>query len=513
MRGMSVKQLVAGKHSCIGQLTHLSNASTTGFDEEIHLERPCMLVYCGKFLSMDGEVEVTEAHIDRLIRNHNEKVNKLRALLTDQEDAFVRQMPPIQVDHSTSAHDTVGRMVGLLHKDKFKNADGIEVAACFSDKVRILGKENMERVRDGRWANVSIGADLEAGVLNELSITPFPAAINASLLKRLADEKAALNSKGETMHEKLKKRLMEHHKLSDKDADDMLKHMADYAMSKMGMDDKARDEHLSALAEKPEDFDKMKGEVDEHLKKLSDDVKETEKKLTAARANVVKLAKGFRKELKDVKLASKTVELRARLTGFKAAGKITPAELKKIDFTALAGKPESEMQAVLKSYEDREPVIDPKIHGTTRAVNLAKLEGEAKKARLEAETRLGLGLKLSAQDEKALEEKGPAPAAPAPAGSPAAPAAAAGQNPEVAEYMAHLTKMLEGFPNAAAVLQHVEQMLAQYNPVGETSAAAGADAQQMSALAENVNRLQTQFHDLIALIGDLSGIESAELTE
>lgn len=497
MRGMSVKQLVAGKHSCIGNLSH---ASTTGFDEELHLERPAMLVYCGKFQSMDGEVEVEEHHIDRLLYSHNARVDRLLKLANNQDDVFVRGMPPLQVDHSTSAHDTVGRVVGKLSKAMFKNEDGVEVPALYCDKVRVLGKENMERVRDGRWSNLSIGADLEQGNLNELSITPFPAALSATLLKAKMAGEAETTSEGDLMHEKLKKRLMEHHQLSEKDADEMLSKMSAHVKAKLGLDDEKGEAHMAALSD--EDADKLKGEVDEELKKLASEKEEHEKQLTAKRASVVQLAKGLRKDLSQAKLTSKTVELRAKLSGLKATGKITPAELKKINFAELAGKPESEMKAVVKSYEDREPVIDARIHGTTRAVNLAKLQADAKAARLEAETRKDMGLTLTAEQKTRLAEE--APVAPKEQGAPAG-------NPHD-EYMAHLSKMLEGYDQRDAVMAHVKQMLEQYSPVGETTAE-GADPAQMSALAETVNRLQTQFHDLIALMGDLSGIESKELTE
>lgn len=179
MSNMSLKQLKAGKHSCIG---HLSLGTPEASDSTL-MEKKAMLVYCGSFDSMDGPVEVTEEHIDRLIGNHNSRLERISRLST-AEDEFVRAMPPLQVDHSTSAMMTVGRVVGRLSKGSYTLEDGTTVACLSCDRVRVLGEENQKKVADGRWSNISIGADLEAGILNELSITPFPAAPHASLLSK-----------------------------------------------------------------------------------------------------------------------------------------------------------------------------------------------------------------------------------------------------------------------------------------------------------------------------------------
>jgi hypothetical protein len=189
---MSVSKLIAGQHSCVG---HLSQGDSTPAEHQAALDKKAMIVYCGKFQSMDGEVEITEAHCDQLIANHNAKLEAFER--SGQRDTeFFSKMPPLQLDHSTSARDTVGRVAGKLSKGTFKNQDGLPVTCVNADRIVVLGKGNVEHVVDGRWANVSIGADLEAGVLNELSITPFPAAPNAALLSRKRMNDWKTHSKG-----------------------------------------------------------------------------------------------------------------------------------------------------------------------------------------------------------------------------------------------------------------------------------------------------------------------------
>src|SRR5271157_5024170 len=107
------------------------------------------------------------------MEKHNSILKKATRLASGEPHP--RVYPPIQLDHSKSARDTVGRLVGDLTMGEYELADGKKVQAL-KGKVRVLGKENVERVEDGRWAHLSIGADLKKHELSELSITPFPAA-------------------------------------------------------------------------------------------------------------------------------------------------------------------------------------------------------------------------------------------------------------------------------------------------------------------------------------------------
>src|SRR6267154_240501 len=77
-----------------------------------YLDKKAMLVYTGKFESMDGPVEIKDEDIDKLVENHNSVLKKLGRLA--EGISGYKFSPPIQLDHSTSAKDTVGRLVGNL---------------------------------------------------------------------------------------------------------------------------------------------------------------------------------------------------------------------------------------------------------------------------------------------------------------------------------------------------------------------------------------------------------------
>jgi hypothetical protein len=506
---------------------------------------------------MDGPVEITEEHIDLLIKNHNEKISRLSTLADGH--AFTRSMPPLQVDHSTSAMMTVGRVTGSLSKGIHTNEDGSVVPAMFASKILILGKENVEKVADGRWANVSIGADLETGILNELSITPFPAAPNATLLKdgkklsnvhskgyykgydyqveeqdgkficyipneyesgkknsakeavdsmkKFVDEDDQLSAKklsekGEPMHEKLKKHLMEKHSLSEEDAEKKAEKMTKKLSEKEGNDEEKVKAHLEAMDD--EKMSALAAECDEDDKKMADDVKEEDKKLSLRKAEIIKLSKGFNTTMKSARLAQKTLELRSKVSALRARAKISPAEQKKINFVKLASMSEESMNAVLKAYEDREPVVDSAQHGTTRAVNLAAFEKKTRLARLEAETKKDLGMPMEKKDEEALSNE--TPVAPAVPGSETTPHGSHDEN------MKSLHSMMEGYDQRDAVMAHVSKMMESYK-LGSSTEGEEHSEKQMSAIAENMKQLQTQYQGLIMLVGESVGIEKSELTE
>lgn len=151
------------------------------------LDRPALLVYEGSFQSMDGIVDVTPEQLEQLASNHNSWLSKFRRMA--EGSVPVRIAPPIQLDHSTSAKDTVGRVMGDLQIRDHVLDGGKSVKAIFTDKLRILGRENVEKVMDGRWVHLSMGADFQKGTFGELTITPFPAAEDARMLARMASYK------------------------------------------------------------------------------------------------------------------------------------------------------------------------------------------------------------------------------------------------------------------------------------------------------------------------------------
>jgi len=340
-------------------------------------DRDAMLVYEGEFESMDGPVNVTKDHIELLVKNHNEKLAKLG------NKAKMRDYPPIMLDHSTSARDVVGRLVGPIalgwHEDK----------PAIYGKVRILGKENIERVEDGRWTHLSIGADLETGTMHELTITPFPAAANAALLSQeAAMAKKKLGStdapKGVTSGEPTDEKKLS----TDKDEDDKTKLSEDEP--KLEGDTDPKPAHPTEGipggvrgSDEPKDGEKLEGDCPKG-KKLSEDEDEDDKE------EMSKLSSGFRSKASTLRLALRKSSIHARLSALKAEAKVTPAEMKKIDLARLASATDATVEAVLDSYKARQPVIHTGIFGSIKAESAAQLAARVKGkeiAKLEAESR------------------------------------------------------------------------------------------------------------------------------
>lgn len=168
-----------------------------GEESPAMIEREALLVYAGTFLAKgdadnpDGiEVVVTPEQIKALVTKHNSMLGKIKRFIGNivGDSMVMKYFPPIQLDHTYSAWDTVGRLVGDLKLVQHKHFDGTEVPGVMGT-VRILGKENVERVNDGRWTHLSIGADFDNSRIQELTITPFPAAGQASFLTGQQDKK------------------------------------------------------------------------------------------------------------------------------------------------------------------------------------------------------------------------------------------------------------------------------------------------------------------------------------
>ena len=296
----------------------------TSNDTLIQNEKRALLVYAGTFQSMDGEVVITPAHIEVLKMNHNERINKHGDMIQ------MSDYPPVQIDHSTSARDTVGRLVGPVD---IGTHDG--QVALFG-RIRILGVDNWERVVDGRWTHLSIGADLEAGVIHEVTITPFPAAQNACFLSKKGTKMAGnevTDNEKETKEEKEEARLK-----------------------------------------------KIKLEEDAEKKKEEEEDEENDKKLKA------KLS-AFSVKSNSIRLKLKTASIQSRFARLKSQCKVTPAELKKVDFVKFCACNDATIDAVLKTYENREPVIVPGQFGSVTATNASEIAKSARLSALRDETR------------------------------------------------------------------------------------------------------------------------------
>lgn len=455
----------------------LGEAIDRAKDSDSSIERDALLVYTGKFQSADGEVVVSDDQLSRLAANHNGILSKLKRLATGSTEIHAKHFPPIQLDHSTSAKDTIGRLIGDVELRETE-VDGEKVKALFG-RVRILGRENVERVLDGRWTNLSIGADFDEGYISEVTVTPFPAASDASLLSKKrqfakGDEAgsleenykklesyiqkikgdinatswkdevminlppsikglnptpesenyfkkafATLKPKLEAVGVKIKSspnfksalftwfevEFTKNTKLSSEEPMDKEK-LKKHLMDKKNLSADEADKELSRLEaeENKEELSKLSEEIekdelssdadsDDNVNKLAKEEVDDEKKeakLTAAREKIKNLSAGFRSSIGATRLAAKQSTILNRLSKLRAEGKVTPAEIKKMDISKLSASSDEAISLVLQSYEDREPVIMAGMIGDSRSMNISEVQKKNKLAKLEAETRANM---------------------------------------------------------------------------------------------------------------------------
>ena len=371
---------------------HLGGALVASSQAETTTEnmKRALLCYAGNFASVDGDVEITADHLAHIVERHNGKIDRLK------ESIRMADYPPVQLDHSTSARDTVGRLMGPLELGEHEGN-----VALFGH-VKILGSDNWEKVLDGRWTHLSIGADLETGDLLELTITPFPAARNATLLSTKGAT-VVIKETDEEMKARLAKEEEDKAKLSaDADEDDKTK-LGDEKITiehDADGDGKLPDDKLSA---EEEDKAKLAAE-DEEKKKEEDEKSKTE--LSAAITSM-------QKKTAAVRLALRKTNLAARFTRLRAQAKVTPAELKKIDFVKLAAANDVTIEAVVQSYENREPVIRTGQLGTIKAMSAAELSKKTQLTQLEQECRANMstvrnnGVKLSSEGTEQIGDRKP----------------------------------------------------------------------------------------------------------
>lgn len=437
-----------------GNLTEMSTAGTTAENE-----KKARLVYEGEFTTADVDengqnikVRVTREDLERIVANHNAKLAAIEG------EIKMSDYPPVQLDHSTSAEATVGRLVGPLEMGEFEGA-----AALFG-RVRILGSDNWEKVEDGRWTHLSVGADFESGQLFEVSVTPFPAAANATLLSKLGvsdmdkskghlafignweffersgrvmkapkDSVIALDTKQRhgrdegsmSMWDSIKQRYEGGSQMSGKKAKTKLSEKKDQVAAdepnKKELTDDADEDDKKDLAgeENKEEKTELSADADEDDKKdLTADADEDDKKeLTAdadeddkkdlagesdeedeedkKKAEKTELAgalASFEKRTAKMRTALKRANLATRFSRLRASAKITPAELRKLNLDELAAQSDCTIDAVLKSYESREPVIRTGQLGSIKAISASELARQERLSQLEAETRENMSL-------------------------------------------------------------------------------------------------------------------------
>lgn len=153
--------------------------------------RPAILVHSGPngekviFNSADGEIFFDKARIKHIVRQHNKKIQSLAAGYGGVEKMPIGAFPPILDAHENDSNNRiVGRLSSLLRYEK-RNVPGVgENVSCACADITFLGKDTVERVKDGRIYHLSIGIDESTDTLSETSTVITPAAPGAMLLKR-----------------------------------------------------------------------------------------------------------------------------------------------------------------------------------------------------------------------------------------------------------------------------------------------------------------------------------------
>ena len=463
-------------------------------------ERRALLCYTGKFDSMDGEVEITPDHLKRLVENHNARLKALGSQVK------ITDYPPVQLDHSTSAEHTVGRLVGPL---ELGTHDG--QVAMFGH-LRILGSDNLERVNDGRWSNLSIGADLDSGELQEISITPFPAARKACLLsakfggksmnplckylmdtekidqeeamKRLED----MDDEGkEALKKKMQKRLSE-----EEDAEKAKLAAEEEEKAKLAAEEEekaklaAEEEEKAKLAAEEEEKAKLAAE-EEEKNRLSadnddDDKEEMKKHLSKASSRL----KSFSLSLRKAKIGNTLARL-------KSEGRICPAEVKKIDIAKLAASTPETVDAVLATYEAREPIVHMGQYGTLKGLSAEDMANQIKMTELEAETRANMA-SLPKQDGATKKS------APARMSSPTREMDQDDQMVDTEGMFPEMVKAIKAGDEKAARLMF-GKALRSYR--GDTAVSNDEMTQLMGAFAE----LESDFGNVVRLAGVRLGVK------
>lgn len=307
-----------------------------------------------RFMSGDGPIDFDEARVKRIIKIHNKHVDSLAADYGGEDKIPDGAYPPLLDMHENESNDRViGRLTGRLvyeKRDVPKVGKNVPCAVA-RPGITFLGKETVERAKDGRIYHLSIGIDEKTDKLGELSTVIEPAAPGAMVLKQGKSESISSN-KGEPP---------------------------------MGLDKKR---------------------LEAHVKRTSN--------LSAMRDQLTKMRSDLTAASTVVKLTQKSGELTHRLTGLMRAGKLSPAEYKKLDLKKLSAMPSEAIDMVMGTFDIRQPVIDPTQRGSTDAPSLSELSKNLSArgvTRLRSETvkdlkRLGMKLKEgSALDEESKADE------------------------------------------------------------------------------------------------------------
>lgn len=307
----------------------VEKADAQSSDTDGKIVRRAILVHSGpegqpiKFMSGDGEIAFDADRIKLIVEKQNARIGALAESYGGLDKMPLGAFPPVKDQHESASaiQDVIGRMGGMLSYE-VRDVPGIgKNVSCAVSDLTFLGKEIVDRVKDGRIYNLSVGIgdDPETGSFNtlgEVSSVIVPAAPGAMLLKKGDAAASGKTKKGVTM------------KLDAK-------------------------------------------RVQGHTKRLS--------VLTQMQDGFKNLAKATGEAKEQVRLTRRSGDITHRLSGLMKSAKLTPAEYKQMDIKRLSALPDDALETVMKSLEIREPVIRPEQRGTTDAVPFSTLADGMKK--------------------------------------------------------------------------------------------------------------------------------------
>jgi hypothetical protein len=234
------------------------------------------------------------------------------------------------------------------------------------------------------------------------------------------------------------------------------------------------------------------------------------------------LSAGLTATSSKVKLAAKKAAVTARLSSLMKAGKLTPAEFKKMSIAKLAAMPDEAMNTVVETFEAREPQVTPGQRGTSDAVPFTDLAKGMKKKQvknLKSETikdlkkLTGGKIRLKGGDDEMEDDQDESRAEMA-VGEGKDEHAVPGEEADGKEIKAHLEEMgkhLENGDIEQAKMCHMKCMEA-LDKVGDKKLAMGEEGseEQNSAMQEmqgKVDELSTQMARFAGMVKEMMGDE------
>ena len=161
-------------------------------DSEAHVVRTAILVHAGpggekiEFQSGDGPISFDSDRIKSIVDVHNQRLENLAKDYGGIDKIPMGAYEPILDSHANDSNDRIiGRLTGPL---KFEVRDvpkvGENVPCAVAEGITFLGKDTVDRVKDGRIYHLSIGINESDNSLGEISTVVQPAASGAMLLKQ-----------------------------------------------------------------------------------------------------------------------------------------------------------------------------------------------------------------------------------------------------------------------------------------------------------------------------------------